>query len=92
MLCLLLFLHMHADFLVVFLADTVWFESDANFSHSVCRDGTSRGHIGEGRARVCIIDTSSYFYQSEMDLKVTDIPNLYHAFRIFIQQDTSHWD
>lgn len=90
MFSLLLLLHMDAYFLVIFLTDAVWFEFDTDFSHSVRRDSSSGGHIVEGRAGVGIIDTSSYLYQSEMDLKVAHITDLYHTFRIFIQQNTSH--
>lgn len=87
---LFLLLHMNTDLLIVFLADTIWLESDSDFGHSVGRDGASGGHIGEGRAGVCIIDTSGHFHQSEVDLKVAHISNLHHTLRIFIQQNTSH--
>lgn len=85
-----LLLDVDTDFLVIFLADPIRFESDSDFSHSMSRDGASRRYIGEGRAGVCIIDTSAYFHQSELDLEVADIADLYHTFRIFIQQNSSH--
>lgn len=85
-----LFLDVDTDFLVIFLADPIRFESDSDLSHSMGRDGASRWHIGEGRAGVCIIDTSAYFHQSEIDLKVADIADLNHTLRIFIQQNSSH--